>query len=337
MFDAVRIESLATLEAPVRVTSAALEDDLHAVYQRLHIPARCIEGLTGIVARRFWEPDTGVVEPATRVAAQCLEQAGVAHDRVGLLVSCSVSKEYLEPSVASMVHGDLGLSPSCPNFDLSNACLGFLTAMDLAARQLEARSIDYAMVVACESSRRVVENTITRLKAPTSTMDEYKSWLPTLTLGSGAVAMLLAHEDVATKPQALKGVVAQAATEHSRICVGSWEEMRTDAPKLLTEGVALAQRTWQLACESFGWSDENVAQYVCHQVGAAHLGALLKKLALTQGKALQTYPEYGNMGSIALPYTLALADRAGRIHGGDDVALMGIGSGLNCSMGHVTW
>jgi 3-oxoacyl-[acyl-carrier-protein] synthase-3 len=337
VFDHVRIESLATLQAPVRVTSAALEDDLHAVYQRLHIPARCIEGLTGIVARRFWEPGTDVVGPATQVATQCLEQSGVARDRVGLMLSCSVSKEYLEPSVASMVHGDLGLSPACPNFDLSNACLGFLTAMDLAARQIESRSIDYALIVACESSRRVVDNTVERLKAPTSTMDDYKSWLPTLTLGSGAVAMLLSHDSVARSSHALGGVVALAATEHSRICVGSWEEMRTDAPKLLTEGVALAQRTWQLASERFGWSDEKVAQYVCHQVGAAHLGALLKKLQLTQDKALPTYPEYGNMGSIALPYTLALAEREGRIKPGDDVALMGIGSGLNCSMGHVTW
>ena len=176
-----------------------------------------------------------------------------------------------------------------------------------------------------------------RLKAPTSTMDDYKAYLPTLTLGSSAVAMLLAHEDVATSSHTFSGVVSHAATEHSRMCVGGWDEMRTDASKLLVEGIALAERTWSDASQKFDWHDDNLAQYICHQVGAAHLGALLKKLSLPADKAFQTYAEYGNMGSIAVPFTLALAERAGRVKTGDDVALMGIGSGLNCCMGHVQW
>lgn len=337
VFQHVRIEGLAFDEAPVRITSAALEDELSEPYQRLGIPARCIESLVGIVARRFWPEGTDVVGRARDVAARCLDEAGVPRERVGVLINCSVTKEYLEPSVASMVHGDLGLPTTAPNFDLSNACLGFLSAMDVAARMIEAKSVDYALIVAAESSRKVVENTVAALKRPTSTMQDYKDWLPTLTLGSGACAMLLAHEDVAKQEHRLSGVVARAATEHSRICVGTWTEMRTDAPKLLAEGVALAERTWSVASEAFGWSDDSIAQYICHQVGAGHLATLMKRLQLPVVKAFPTYPELGNMGAIALPCTLRLAADAGRVKPGDHAALMGIGSGLNCSMAHVIW
>lgn len=333
----VRIQGLAFDEAPIRVTSAALEDQLSEPYGRLGIPPKCIESLTGIVARRFWPEGTDIVSCAKAVAERALDEAGVPRERVGLLVNCSVSKEYLEPSVASMVHGDLGLSPATPNFDLSNACLGFVTSMELAARMIEARAIDYALVVAAESSRKVVENTVAALLKPTSTMQDYKDWLPTLTLGSGACAMVLAHEDVATTEHRFEGAVHRAATEHSRVCVGSWNEMRTDAPKLMSEGIALAERTWQAATETFGWSDDTLSQFICHQVGAGHLATLMKRLSLPVDKAFPTYPELGNMGAVALPCTLRLAVDHGRLAGGQHAALMGIGSGLNCAMGHVVW
>jgi 3-oxoacyl-[acyl-carrier-protein] synthase-3 len=183
----------------------------------------------------------------------------------------------------------------------------------------------------------VVEATVARLLEPGATMDDYKAYLPTLTLGSGAVALLLSHQDLSRTSHRLKGVVARAATQHSRICIGHWGEMRTDASKLLAEGVGLAHETWRLFGETFGVGDAEVAQYICHQVGAGHLATLMKRLELTLGKALPTYPEYGNMGSIALPFTLALAERLGRLRTGDHVALLGIGSGLNCSMAHVVW
>jgi 3-oxoacyl-[acyl-carrier-protein] synthase-3 len=337
VFQNVCIESLAIAEAPVRVTSAALEDQLSPVFKRLGIPAKVIEALTGIVARRFWQEGSELVAEATAVGRECLNKAGVDASKVGLLINCSVSKEHLEPSVASMVHGDLGLPSTARNFDVSNACLGFLTAMEQSALEIEAGRIDYALVVAAESSRRVVEATVEKLHASTSTMDDFKAYLPTLTLGSGAVAMLLCHKDRATKKHALNGVVARAATEHSRICIGDWGEMRTDAPKLLSEGVALAKRTWAAACEEFGWSDETIAQYICHQVGAAHLATLTRELQLTLDKATPCYPEFGNMGAAAVPFTLGLAVRDGRVRPGDQLALMGIGSGLNVSMAHVTW
>ena len=51
----------------------------------------------------------------------------------------------------------------------------------------------------------------------------------------------------------------------------------------------------------------------------------------------KTYPEYGNIGPAAVPYTLCKAVEAGKVQKGDVVGLMGIGSGLNCSMMEVRW
>ncbi len=335
----VFIESLAFETPPQRVTSKAIEEQLAPTYRRLGIPAGCLEALVGITARRFWNHGTSIADAATVAARKAYAQASNPDllARTGLVLSTSVSKDYWEPSVAALVRGQLGLKEGCEAFDLGNACLGFMNGMDLAATWIEQRRIDVALVVVAESSRHVVERTMERLNEPTSTMQDYREALPTLTLGSGAVAMLLVHEDLATTQHAVHGNVTLGDSASSTICMGTSEWMKTDAPRLLNSGVDLAQRTFQRASEHLGWTKENVAHLICHQVGAIHVATLCQRLNLDLAKAFLTYPEHGNIGPAAVPMTLGLAVEAGQVKPGDRCALMGIGSGLSCSMMEVIW
>ena len=336
----VRIESLAFELPPHRVTSKALEDELAPTYKRLGVPAGCIETLVGVVARRFWDEDVTIAGAAARAAKAALAKTGRAAElaaRCGVVISTSVCKDYIEPSVAALVRGELALAPECEAFDVGNACLGFMNGIELAAMWIETGRVDVALVVAAESSRNVVRRTMERLSAASSTMQEYKDSFATLTLGSGAVAMVLVKEELASTQHRVTGAVSLGDASSSTICLGTADWMRTDAQKLLQNGVDLAMRTWGKAQERLGWTRDNVAQFVAHQVGATHMATLFKKLDLDLGKAFLTYPELGNIGPAAVPITLGLAVDDGRVRAGDRVALMGIGSGLSCMMMEVVW
>jgi 3-oxoacyl-[acyl-carrier-protein] synthase-3 len=338
LYENVCIEAVGVELPPHRVSSRALEDELLPTYQRLGIPAGCIETLVGIMARRFWDEGTTIASAAALAARQVYRERPELLGRTGLVVSTSVCKDYLEPSVAALVRGQLALSPECEALDLGNACLGFMNGMDLAATWIEGGRIECALVVAAESSRFVVQETVRRLLAPASTKADYLEALPTLTLGSGAVAMLLVHRDLASHPaRRVRGAVSLGDPASSTICLGTPGWMKTDATALLKNGVALAERTWAKAQERFGWTRENIAQLVCHQVGATHLATLATRLDLDLQRAFLTYPELGNIGPAAVPITLRLAVDDGRVRSGDRVALMGIGSGLSCMMMEVVW
>lgn len=346
MYENVRIEALALEVPPHRVTSRAIEDELAPTYARLGIPQGCIETLVGIVARRFWDEGTAIADAASTAARKVYAGREHLRSRTGLILSTSVSKDFIEPSVAALVRGQLSgqadgergaLAAECEALDIGNACLGFMNGMDLASTWIEQRRVDCALVVAAESSRFVVGETVKRLLAPTSTKQDYMEALPTLTLGSGAVAMLLVHSSLATTSHAVRGAVSLGDPASSTICMGTPSSMKTDAHKLLVNGVALAQRTWSKAQQTFGWTQENVAQLICHQVGATHMATLAKKLDLDLERAFLTYPELGNIGPAAVPMTLQMAVDAGRVRPGDRLALMGIGSGLSCMMMEVVW
>ena len=202
VFSRVRVENLAYELPSTRVTSRSIEASLAETYARLGIPQGCIEMLVGVLERRFWdEGNSDIATLAAKADRAVYEQSGRAAElraRTGLVVSTSVSKDFIEPSVAALVRGQLQLPAECDAFDVGNACLGFLNGIELASQQIELGLVDVALVVAAESSRHCVSRAIEKLRAPTATMAEFKETLPTLTLGSGTVAMLLVHDSIAS-------------------------------------------------------------------------------------------------------------------------------------------
>lgn len=337
MFEKVVIAGVAHVDAPHRIPSTMFEDRLAETMQRLGMRPDTLRALAGIEARRWWDPGVEPDEAAALAAEKVIAEVGVDRQRIGVIFNTSVCRQYLEPSTACMVHGRLGLGAHCLNYDLGNACLAFLNAMELAGALLERGAMDYALIVDGEGSRHIQEQTLARLARPETTLDDFRAEFATLTLGSGAVAMLLARDDVAPDGHRLRGGVSRAATEWSHLCRGTHERMTTDTATLLKQGVALAMRTWTAAQEELGWSDARLDHLVLHQVSAVHTRTLCQTLGLSPEKAILTFPELGNVGPASVPMTLSKGVEAGTIRAGDTVALMGIGSGLNVSMMEVAW
>ena len=76
-------------------------------------------------------------DAATMAGRRALEASGVDPARIGLLVNTSVSRDFVEPSTASLVHANLKLPTTCGSFDLSNACLGFMDAIEFTGHLIE--------------------------------------------------------------------------------------------------------------------------------------------------------------------------------------------------------
>jgi 3-oxoacyl-[acyl-carrier-protein] synthase-3 len=294
--------------------------------------------LSGVEERRFWDRGVNLSEVGAIAARKALASSDVKAEQIGCLISTSVCKDYIEPPMASLIHGQLGVLPDdCINFDIGNACLGFLNGLSMAGELISKGAIDSALVVDAESSRDVTEATIARLLKPDADSAMFRAQFAALTLGSGAVAAVLTHKDRSKHRHRITGHVALTNTRNSRLCLGTPTEMVTDQRGLMEAGIDLAEKTFNQARETFGWTRDNIDLFVCHQVGATHQRALFERLGLDLGKAFLTYPYLGNVGPASVPLTLALARDRGRVQKGFRLALMGIGSGLNCSMMEVLW
>jgi 3-oxoacyl-[acyl-carrier-protein] synthase III len=336
-FENVVIQAITAVEPPIRVTSRELSERLLPTLQRLGIRSELLEELSGIVARRFWNKGTLPSDAATLAAEKVLKQSKVDRNRIGVIINTSVCRDYLEPSTACIVHGNLGLGEHCLNFDVGNACLAFLNGMDIAARMIEREEIDYALIVDGESSGPITEATIERMLGPDIDEKQFRAEFASLTLGSGAAAMVMARRELVPDGHRYLGSVSRSATQFNQLCRGQMDQMVTETKVLLTEGLKLAAKTFKAACIALGWVVSELDQFVIHQVSKVHTESLVGMLGLDPKKVHAIYPELGNVGPASVPMALARAIELGKIKAGDRVALLGIGSGLNCSMAEIVW
>jgi len=337
IFKNVVIQAIAAIEPPVRVTSRELSERLLPTLKRLGIRTNLLEEFSGIVARRFWNQGTQPSDAATQAAEKVLEQSKIDRDRIGVIINTSVCRDFLEPSTACIVHGNLRLNENCLNFDVGNACLAFLNGMDIAARMLEREDIDYALIVDGESSRPITDATIERLLGPDIGEQQFRAEFASLTLGSGSAAMIMARRELAPDGHRYVGSVSRSATQFNNLCRGQMDQMVTETKVLLQEGLKLAAKTFNAAVIALGWVASELDQFIIHQVSKVHTEALINLLGLDPKKVHAFYPELGNIGPASVPMALAKAIELGKIRSGDRVALLGIGSGLNCSMAEIVW
>ena len=336
-FKNVVIQAVAAVQPPIRVTSREIAERLKPTLQRLGIRADLLEDLSGIVARRFWHANTEPSDAATLAGEKAINQAGIDRSKIGVLINTSVCRDYLEPSTACIVHRNLGLGEECLNFDVGNACLAFMNGMDIAARMIERDEIDYALILDGESSGPITESTIERMLGPDIDEQQFRAEFASLTLGSGAAAMIMARRDLVPDGHRYLGSVSRSATEFNALCRGQMHRMVTDTRILLDEGLKLAAKTFDAARIALGWVASELDQFVLHQVSRVHTDALVKLLGLDPDKVHAIYPEMGNIGPASVPMVLARVMELGRLHRGDRVALLGIGSGLNCAMAEIVW
>lgn len=89
--------------------------------------------------------------------------------------------------------------------------------------------------------------------------------------------------------------------------------------------------------ETLDWSNDDVERCFTHQVGLAHRDLLYESLKLDPTADFSTVELLGNVGSVSLPLTMAMGIEKAPPDPGAKMALLGIGSGLNCTMLGVRW
>ncbi len=327
-------------------SSDAIEAKLSPLYERLKLPVGRLELMTGITERRFWPAQTRPSELSVNSCRHALMAANFDPSKIGCLIHGSVCRDFLEPATACTVHWQLGLPRNCFVYDVSNACLGILSGMLQAANMIQLGQIEAALVVGSEGGRQLVEHTIDTLNRDTGlTRKSIKDAVASLTIGSASCAVLLTHRSISTAQNQLRSAAVNANTRYHDLCQSHDDQaganmlplMKTDSELLMQQGVQTGIDTMAQFLKLSKLQRTDFDRTVCHQVGAAHRKLMLESLDLDPEIDFPTFSWLGNTGAAALPISLAIGCERGFIQPNQRVALLGIGSGINCLMLELMW
>ncbi len=349
-FKHVSIESYGLHLPKEQVTTAEIEDKLAPLYKKYLIPFGTLEKLSGIQSRGLFSKEETPSAISTIAGTQALENIGFDKEKIGAVFNCSVTRDYFEPATSVIVHKNLGFPETTMAMDITNACVGFSNGMLMAAHMIETGVIKAALLVSGENLCDIFHTTLAKLANPDlkMTRSEFAKTLPTFTLGSGAVAMVLCHDSIATSGHKLVNMTSRSASQHKDLCVGNGDFcflqedglnplMETESKKLISNAAKLGGRTWADFSESTSWSKEEIDHVFCHQVGKQVNSEFYKTVGLNFEKDRTVYETYGNMVSAAMPSSIITKAQEGLLKTGEKIVCMGYGSGLNSIFSGIIW
>jgi len=330
-FEDVSILDWNFLEPATFLTSKDIELQALKYYNAKRLNVGRLEELTGVETRGVFNEKTMPSSIAAKSSQPIISRNN--KDEIDLLIYAGVSRDQLEPSTACRVHHLLELEPNCESYDVSNACLGMITATNVAAKMIEAGVVRTALICSAENSYHIIRDTLEELNLNIPSRQEAKKLLTSLTLGSGGFSWLLGRKTSQAKAN-LSFISNHTSSGLFNLCVGDGTRekmwMRTDSTALLKEGLESGVQHWNFLKSKTNWMSEFKEIYF-HQVGKQFSSSFADRLGLTDLNIFNTFKHYGNMGSISLPYTFMKGAELKNKEYSElyKSLLIGIGSGLN--------
>jgi 3-oxoacyl-[acyl-carrier-protein] synthase-3 len=290
---------------------------------------------TGIKERRIAAEGEATSDMAAAAARRALELADVAPEEIDLIIVGTVTADTPTPSCAAYVQAKIG-AVNAFAFDISAACAGSLYGLSIADQFIRSGTVKRALVIGAETLSRVVD---------------WTNRETCVLFGDAAGAILLgASEEDGRGILAAKLRTDGALTDILGIFGGgslhpfSEEALQSNQHKIKMRGREVYKVATRLlpeivreALQQAGLSAEDVTHVVAHQANLRIIESAMENLGIAIDKCWINIDRFGNTSSASMPITLDEANRAGRLHKGDVIAMMAIGAGMTWGGAIMRW
>ena len=276
---------------------------------------------TGIVSRHFDTPSpTRGTELGVRALREALAAASLPAEALRRLVYVSsMGGDLLVPANANRVAAGLGLARTCDCFDLSNACMGFLSAFDIAARSI-ATGVGPVGIVVVELGHRVISPEDPR---------------PFLVFGDAVVATVLdqARDDEGVLASWLRndGPAGGDVYMAHPLVTGQRETVRFTATsqRMGADAIGYLREAADAVLGEAGLSLGEIEWVLPHQPNGTLLDRIIESLNLRTDRVVRMVHDVGSVSAASIPVSLHRLLSSGRVRPGDRILMLGVGTGIS--------
>jgi 3-oxoacyl-[acyl-carrier-protein] synthase-3 len=293
-----------------------------------------ILGKTGISTRRRAAPDEATSDLAYQAAKQALDDAGLRPDQLSLLIVSTITPDEIGASTGCVVAGRLGCPLTTAAFDVSAACSGFLYALTVARRYLEAEG-GYGLVVSADAYTKFVNPAEKRIAVLWGDGAGAVALGP-VAPGTGVLRTKLLSDGTRWDLAGVRGGMTRHPASHETVDAG----MHTMYMKGREIAEVLVDTVPPEVAAFLKESDlrpEDIAHLVPHQGNAKLVAGLPALLGMEHSRLHLTGDRYGNTGSASIPITLHEGRTQGAFQPGELLLLAAYGIGVTLGFGLIRW
>jgi 3-oxoacyl-[acyl-carrier-protein] synthase III len=276
---------------------------------------------TGVHERRHVSQGETLVALAGAAGRAALEDAGLEAEELDLVLLATVAPDDVLPNAAPLVARELG-AHRAGAMDVGAACTGYLSALSLAAAQIECGRCEHVLVIGADVLSRFVDKT-DRGTAALFADGAGASVVSPANGGPGRIGHIALHADAA-------GAQAICAAREDQI-------IRMQGHDTFKAAVHRLSESTLEAVERAGLELDDIGLFVFHQANARILAAVGEKLGVESERVIDCIDRYGNTSSGTLPIALADARERGMLASGMNVVLAAFGAGFTWGAGVIQW
>ncbi|MBO5258468.1 MAG: ketoacyl-ACP synthase III [Clostridia bacterium] len=280
----------------------------------------------GVAERRIATTES-TADLAYEAAVKALEMSGISADSLDLIVAATITPDRVCPTTAGTVQARLGAS--CPAFDISSACSGFLFALETAAGFFARGNTKRALVIGAERISKIID---------------WTDRSTAVIFGDGAGAAVLEAGDACLCSE----LCTMGGDDVIRIPAfggtSPFTEIEKENPVIFMEG----QETFKFAVGAFvdhirsmadkaGIAVGDIDHIVPHQANERIIRMAARRLKLPDEKFVMNIDRYGNTAAASVPIALDELNRSGKLKSGDLVAMVAFGGGLSSAGCLLRW
>jgi 3-oxoacyl-[acyl-carrier-protein] synthase-3 len=268
-----------------------------------------VEARLGIMERRHLQVDESLMSLVELASEKALQMSGLkAHDLDGIIIATS-TPDFINPSMAAILHGRLGAKPECVSFDLQAVCAGFVYALGTVASLIASGAGKNFLLIGADQFSKITDFSDRNC----------------VFFGDAAGAMIVQ----ATSGDSFLKVELQTegAGWESFHTPTSSKEFKMNASEVAKSATVKLPASIRSVCDFSGISTDEVSWFVTHQPSKPVLDSLEESLKLMPGRLLRNIENRGNTAGATIPLLFSEMDVLSRAKSGDYICFSAIGSG----------
>ena len=271
--------------------------------------AEWVESRLGIKERSHLRSDELLIDNIEEAALAALQMSKLAPGDLDAIIIATSTPDYINPSMATILHGRLGAKTSCASFDLQAVCAGFVYALGNVAALISSGAGKNFLVVGADQFSKITDFNNRNC----------------VFFGDAAGALVI---------QATQGDSFLSVELNSE---GSgWESFKTpresgtfemNSTDVARNATAKQPASIRSICEFSEISPDEINWFVTHQPSKPVLDSLEMELQITPGRLLRNIESRGNTAGATIPLLFSEMDVMNRAKSGDYICFSAIGSG----------
>ncbi|AFE50412.1 ketoacyl-ACP synthase III [Rickettsia prowazekii] len=281
---------------------------------------------TGILQRHIAGDAEYTSHLAFKSAQKAIEDAMISVDDIDLIIICTTTPDNSFPSVATKLHGYLGLT-NIPSFDLQAVCAGFIYGLQLAHSLIVSGKYKTILLIGAEKM--------------TSLLDwNDRSTCVLFGDGAGSVILQRSNDDSGL----IDSNIFSSGTDYEILYTSGGTSMNGTSGKIVMQGQKLFRHAIEKMLQSIEdllyanqFSVSDIDYFIPHQANIRIINKLAELLNIEEHKVVKTVEKHANCSAASIPLALSALKESGKIKKGDILLFSAIGAGLTWGGALIRW